>query len=404
MAKYKLTPRKRLYAVWREMVKRCTVPESPHYYRYGKRGISVCDEWMIFQNFYDWAQANGYDPYAKRGVCTIERINNDGNYCPENCRWANYKEQANNKSNNYIIEYKGERKTVNEWSDIVGIKAMTIYNRLEDYGYTVAEALGFEERKDPRVGRKRPDRYTSIIQCDLDGNVIKEWPSVQIIEEVLGIATCRIWNNINGASKSCEGYIWKRKNPESKKNVIRSARAVVQFSINGEFLAEFSSAKDAAKAVSGRRSCIYQCCKGVLDTSCGYIWKFKDEVSGQSNVNPIDNYSAERWVEYRGELKRLSEWVKIYGGNYSLIRGRIDRGWPVGEALGVEPHINPQYLNRRTILQIDKEGNIVAEFESPHFVEKASQMSKSTVKYWLKKGGYDSRGYKWVYKDEYHDR
>lgn len=87
----------RLYVIWRSMIARCEHPNRKDYVYYGGRGIKVCQEWKRYENFKEWAFANGYDEHADFGKCTIDRIDVDGNYEPSNCRWVDMATQNRNK-------------------------------------------------------------------------------------------------------------------------------------------------------------------------------------------------------------------------------------------------------------------------------------------------------------------
>ena len=125
-----------MYPVWVCMKQRCSNPHNKSYKNYGARGISVCDEWInSYPAFYEWAIKSGY----KKGL-TIERIDNNKDYSPENCKWISKAAQSKNRRNVIVITYKGKTQCLADWARELGISRATIKSRL-DQGRTVEEAF-----------------------------------------------------------------------------------------------------------------------------------------------------------------------------------------------------------------------------------------------------------------------
>lgn len=115
----------RIYKIWVKMRGRCSNPSYNEYKHYGARGIRVCEEWNDdFMKFYNWSMLNGYSDRL-----TIDRIDNDGNYEPSNCRWVTQKQQCNNYSRNHLITHNGETHTMQEWGEMLGVNVSTMSTR-----------------------------------------------------------------------------------------------------------------------------------------------------------------------------------------------------------------------------------------------------------------------------------
>ena len=121
------------YTTWADMIRRCNNPNDEFYYLYGGRGIKVCDEWKNFENFLK-------DMTQKPKNHSIERIDRNGDYCPENCIWANNNVQANNKSNNIFIEHQGKTQTLKQWSIELNLPYEALRARLKR-GWTEEKTL-----------------------------------------------------------------------------------------------------------------------------------------------------------------------------------------------------------------------------------------------------------------------
>lgn len=126
----------RLYKIWSDMKSRTTNPKDKDYPRYGGRGIRVCRQWENFMPFARWALSSGYAP----GL-TIDRNDYDGMYEPGNCSWEDAKSQANNRSTNFVVKYKGEEKTLKAWCEELDMPYQTVYARIKRYGWSIEDAL-----------------------------------------------------------------------------------------------------------------------------------------------------------------------------------------------------------------------------------------------------------------------
>ena len=150
---------------------RCLNKNNKSYRDYGGRGISVCSEWQeSFSSFYEWSINNGY-----KENLTLDRINFNGNYAPDNCKWSTLKEQMNNTRKNIFLEYDGDTKTVKEWAETLGVSQYTLYSRVKK-GWSIADII------------EKPIRRKRIITINGESHSIEEWA------EISGIPVRTLYN------------------------------------------------------------------------------------------------------------------------------------------------------------------------------------------------------------------
>lgn len=149
------TPSKKLYRVWHSMKQRCLNKNNPNYNDYGGRGITVSDSWLKYKNFeddmyesyvdkiFDYSK-NYFDTKNNKKNVSLDRVNNNGNYCKENCRWATAKEQNNNRrlnSRSKLIKIGNKEKTLIQWCYIFNIKRGTVEWRMKNMKWKIIKAL-----------------------------------------------------------------------------------------------------------------------------------------------------------------------------------------------------------------------------------------------------------------------
>ena len=134
----------KLYGVWASMRQRCNNPNEKEYKNYGGRGIKVCEAWEYYINFSEWAHMHGYE----EGL-TIDRIDVNGNYCPENCQWIPFELQARNKTNTYWVTYEGRKMSLPEACELSGVPEYTFRSRVLN-GWSEEKALSIMPQQNKR--------------------------------------------------------------------------------------------------------------------------------------------------------------------------------------------------------------------------------------------------------------
>lgn len=200
----------RLYKVFNSLKQRCINPNNKGYKNYGARGIKVCEEWLDkesgFINFYNWAMANGYDENAKFQECTIDRIDVNGNYEPNNCRWISNKEQALNKTDSRTFKYKGRKQTLKEWSKELNVSYKTLQYHTHK-GQSIEEILsGINQRECYKNTRR-------VVLINKDSNdIFGEFDNIYEACKKIGLKrsqTSSAYKAANGDRKHSYGYIWR---------------------------------------------------------------------------------------------------------------------------------------------------------------------------------------------------
>ena len=126
----------RLGRIYHNMKTRCNNPKYDKYQYYGGKGIGICEDWAnSYKAFEEWALANGYNDEL-----TLDRVDVNGDYTPENCQWVSRKDQANNRTSNRMITYNGETKSLQRWADEIGMNYHTLSERI-DAGWSVHDAM-----------------------------------------------------------------------------------------------------------------------------------------------------------------------------------------------------------------------------------------------------------------------
>lgn len=186
------------------MKQRCSNPNEKVYSNYGGRGISVCDEWRKdFVSFYNWAMQNGYEENLE-----IDRIDNDKNYSPNNCRWITHQEQQYNKRTNRLIEYNGETKPLKKWTEELNLDYHRVNVRLLK-GWSVEDAFWSDGKSHFKKYCNNQHQKKPVSQYDLQMNLIQKYSSIGEAAQATNISFYGISSCCNHKKAQFKGFVWR---------------------------------------------------------------------------------------------------------------------------------------------------------------------------------------------------
>ena len=193
---------KKIYWAWKSIKQRCKNPKCHAFKNYGARGITVCEEWEAFEPFCRWAIENGY-----RDGLEIDRIDNDGGYSPENCRWISRKQNLNNRRNTLLLTVGGVTKPRTEWEDLAGIPRGTVKAWAITHGVEYAERRIQETLENGYSARDFGYSHRRAIVHEETG---KRFISVREAAREFGIAPCTISNAMRENRATGKGrFTWE---------------------------------------------------------------------------------------------------------------------------------------------------------------------------------------------------
>lgn len=274
----------KLYHVWLSMRARCNNPNDKGYQNYGGRGIKVCNEWNDYKNFKTWAYENGY---KEDSGLSIDRIDVNGNYEPNNCRWATIKQQANNTRRNVYLTIDGEKKSVPEWAEIYGVNQETVRRRVRELGWDPIKAL------------TEPLYYGDVYEYNGESHLLSEWSNI------LGIEVGTLKTRIDRG--------W----PIDKVFSTPTGKSVIKIEHDGEThtLHEWADIFGMNYITLSKR---------IREQGMSLEEAVSKPVQDRKKQYVVDNVSH-----------TLPEWSKIYGVKLDTIYRRLQYGWSIKDAVTI---------------------------------------------------------------------